>query len=115
MLLSVQNISKHFGGLAALSDISFGIEPGLIFGLIGPNGAGKSTFFALLLGESESTAGTIQCDKNIRIGYLPQESSFLSERTVMAELVEGGHLYSIHRAADGQHLLLSGNKLGKGP
>jgi branched-chain amino acid transport system ATP-binding protein len=50
MLLSVQNISKHFGGLAALSGISFGIDPGQIFGLIGPNGAGKTTLFNCLTG-----------------------------------------------------------------
>jgi hypothetical protein len=36
-------------------------------------------------------------------------------RDLLAELVEGGHLYFIHGAADCQHLLLSGNKLGKGP
>ena len=57
MLLSVKNISKHFGGLAALSDISFAIEPGQIFGLIGPNGAGKTTLFTCLPGVYRPTAG----------------------------------------------------------
>ena len=57
MLLSVQNISKHFGGLAALSGISFGIEPGQIFGLIGPNGAGKTTLFNCLTGVYKPSAG----------------------------------------------------------
>ena len=57
MLLSVQNISKHFGGLAALGDISFGIEPGQIFGLIGPNGAGKTTLFNCLTGIYRPSAG----------------------------------------------------------
>jgi branched-chain amino acid transport system ATP-binding protein len=57
MLLSVQNITKHFGGLAALGDISFGIEPGQIFGLIGPNGAGKTTLFNCLTGVYKPSSG----------------------------------------------------------
>lgn len=65
------------------------INRGEKVGLIGPNGAGKSTLFALILGEIEPSAGSAQVNKNIHIGYLAQESSFKSERTVLAELTEG--------------------------
>lgn len=50
MLLQCKNVSKHFGRLAAVSDLSFGVEEGEIFGIAGPNGAGKTTLFNLITG-----------------------------------------------------------------
>lgn len=58
-LLSVQNVSKYFGGLTALSDVSFDIERGQIYGLIGPNGAGKTTMFNVITGLYEHDEGNI--------------------------------------------------------
>lgn len=66
MILIVQNISKSFGGLKALQDISFGIELGQIFGLIGPNGAGKTTLFNCLTGTYKAATGNfIYMNKDI--------------------------------------------------
>ena len=48
-ILTVENLSKSFGGIHANRDISFDVEEGSILGVIGPNGAGKSTLFDLIL------------------------------------------------------------------
>src|SRR6266403_4547874 len=58
-LLDVRDLSKRFGGLAAVSSLNFSVETGEIVGLIGPNGAGKTTCFNLLSGFLPPTAGTI--------------------------------------------------------
>jgi branched-chain amino acid transport system ATP-binding protein len=58
-LLEVETLSKHFGGLTAVEDVSLSLVQGGITGLIGPNGAGKTTLFALISGFERSTSGRI--------------------------------------------------------
>lgn len=59
MLLQVESITKKFGGLNAISDLSFQLEEGTILGLIGPNGAGKTTLFNCINGTLPLSEGTI--------------------------------------------------------
>lgn len=59
VILAARNVSKNFGGLAAVSDINLEINEGEILGLIGPNGSGKSTFLNLINGILKATAGKI--------------------------------------------------------
>jgi ABC-2 type transport system ATP-binding protein len=56
-IVSIQGLTKRFGGLVAVDDITFSLEPGTVTGFLGPNGAGKTTTLRLLLGLAEPTAG----------------------------------------------------------
>ena len=58
-ILQVNNLSKFFGGLAAVSNCSLKIKKGSITGIIGPNGSGKTTLFNLIAGNLESSKGTV--------------------------------------------------------
>jgi len=66
MILQCDSISKHFGGLKALSNVSLTLENHEVIGLIGPNGAGKSTFFNVITGVYGPTSGQVKfLDKDI--------------------------------------------------
>jgi len=58
-LLEVRNLSRSFGALTAVRDVSLSVQPGELVGLIGPNGAGKSTFYNLIAGALAPTSGEI--------------------------------------------------------
>ena len=76
-ILTVENLSKSFGGIHANRDISFDVEEGSILGVIGPNGAGKSTLFDLITGFTKPDTGKVKFfDKNI-FGVSPDKISNL--------------------------------------
>lgn len=62
-ILEVKEITKFFGGLKALSEISFCVKKGETFGLIGPNGAGKTTLFNIITGNYKASSGSIHLEK----------------------------------------------------
>ena len=59
-MLDIDGVSKSFGGLQALSQVSLGLEKGRIYGLIGPNGSGKTTLFNVITGVIPATSGTVR-------------------------------------------------------
>ena len=76
----VDRISKTFGNLQAVKNVSFEVNPGEIFGLLGPNGAGKTTSIRIMLDIFKADSGTVSIlggamteEKKNRIGYLPEE------------------------------------------
>jgi branched-chain amino acid transport system ATP-binding protein len=76
-LLRVENVSKHFGNLVAVNDISMTVEPGELRAIIGPNGAGKTTFFNLITGFFSPTSGRIIFDGRDVSGLLPARRVWL--------------------------------------
>jgi branched-chain amino acid transport system ATP-binding protein len=76
-LLSVDGVTKAFGGVVANRDISFEVAPGELVGVIGPNGAGKSTLFDVITGFQRPSAGRIVLDGEDVTGFRPDQISRL--------------------------------------
>jgi ATP-binding cassette subfamily F protein 3 len=84
-LLVVNNLAKSFGPNDIFSNVSFEIPHRARIGLVGPNGIGKTTLLRILMGLEEPSAGQIQRAKGIHLGYLPQNATLDSEKTVWQE------------------------------
>jgi simple sugar transport system ATP-binding protein len=61
-ILELENVSKHFGAIQALTDVSLALEPGQVVGLMGDNGAGKSTLVKIIAGNFRPSHGTIRME-----------------------------------------------------
>ena len=70
-LLEVERLSKGFGGVLAVSDVSFTIEPGELLGIMGPNGSGKTTLFNLIAGALRPDRGRIRLQGRDVAGLAP--------------------------------------------
>ncbi|MCX5888640.1 MAG: ABC transporter ATP-binding protein [Deltaproteobacteria bacterium] len=103
-LLTVNNLTKKFGGVQALTGVSFTVEAGEILGLIGPNGAGKTTCFNLINGLIPPTAGSIMMAGRELLGLPPyhraarglartfQNIQLFGGMTVQENILTGNHL-----------------------
>ena len=81
-VITLQNVTKAFGGLRVLTGLSVGFERGERVGLVGANGAGKSTVLRIIAGREKPDEGTVHVARRLRLGYLPQETNFHSDRTL---------------------------------
>jgi branched-chain amino acid transport system ATP-binding protein len=102
-LLTLTNVSRHFGGLKVLQDVSFSVSPGTISGLIGPNGAGKTTVFNLITGLLPPTTGDIALNGTSLLGRKPhaitrsgiartfQNIRIFKEMTLLENVIVGMH------------------------
>ena len=87
-MLSIGGLSKRYGGKELFTEASLRLLREDRLGLVGPNGAGKSTLFRMILGQEEPDNGTVALERNIRIGYQPQESAPIGEETVLEIALE---------------------------
>lgn len=79
LLLSCQSLAKSHGSRLLFKEVSFGVFRGDKIGLIGPNGAGKSTLLKIIAGLEPPDEGTVSSRKSLRIGYVPQASTYPSQ------------------------------------
>ncbi|MCR9118782.1 MAG: ATP-binding cassette domain-containing protein [bacterium] len=101
ILLTVQNVSKHFGPDPVLTNVSFDIRAGEKVSLVGPNGAGKTTLLRILTGKEEPDTGTIDLVSGARLGFLQQHPDFAPGQTVWQEAEDAlAHLKELPAKAE---------------
>lgn len=103
-LLQAQGLGKRFGGLQALSDVSFDIEQGEIYGLIGPNGAGKTTLFNVLTGLYIPEDGTCTFDGVSMTGKKPHEVAHAGLARTFQNIRLFANLSAIENVMIGRHM-----------
>ncbi len=91
-MIEIQNLSKYYGQIKAVNDVTFRVEKGEILGFLGPNGAGKTTTMNIITGYLPATMGTVkvcgydvmqnQMEVKKRIGYMPEHPPIYTDMTV---------------------------------
>jgi ATP-binding cassette subfamily F protein 3 len=82
-MLTLSGITKAYGGRTLFSDVTLQLNREDRVGLVGPNGAGKTTLFSIIMGDGAPDDGKIMMERNMVIGYLPQESTPVADETVI--------------------------------
>ena len=108
-LLDVSNLSIHFGGVKAVQEVSFSIDPGIVYSVIGPNGAGKTTLFNLITGVYKPTSGEIRLDGESIGGKSPDELARRGMARTFQNLQICMNMSAIENVMVGAHLRLDRN------
>jgi branched-chain amino acid transport system ATP-binding protein len=111
-LLEAQGISKRFGGLQALENVSFAIAPKEIYGLIGPNGAGKTTLFNLLTGVYSPEAGSFAFDGNRLRGLAPHQIAAAGIARTFQNIRLFANLSALENVMIGRHVRTHAGVIG---
>ena len=109
--LIVKGLSKQFGGVKAVQDVSFTIQGGTVHSVIGPNGAGKTTLFNLITGIYTPTSGSIEFEGTPVAGQAPAELARLGMSRTFQNLQVCMNMSAIENVMVGAHLRLSQNLL----
>jgi len=106
-MIEVQHLTKRYGDLTAVSDISFTVASGQILGFLGPNGSGKTTTMRVITGFMPATGGTVKVagfdifdesfEARKRIGYLPENPPLYNDMTVATYLRFVARIKGMHR------------------
>lgn len=105
MLLSVRNLSKSYGAMNVLQEVSFVINAHESTGIIGANGVGKSTLLRILTGQEEADSGHVAPGPGVEIGYLPQTTPEFYGRTIQDLIMEA--VGNLRRLEEHMHQLES--------
>jgi len=103
-LLAVEGITKRFGGLTALSEVSFAIGKGEIYGLIGPNGAGKTTLFNVLTGLYRQDEGRFHFDGRELVCMTPDRIAYLGIARTFQNIRLFANLSALENVMIGRHV-----------
>jgi len=106
-MLEIQGISKSFGGVRAVDDVSFTVEPGTIHSVIGPNGAGKTTLFNLITGIYIPNAGRVSFDGRDITGLRPDKLAGLGMSRTFQNLQVCMNMTALENVMLGSHLRLN--------
>ncbi len=103
-MLEVQNLSKRFGGLQAVGNVSFSVKEGMIKALIGPNGAGKTTLFNLISGVTPPDSGSIMfCNAEVQ-GLEPYQVALLGMSRTFQHVRLFTHMTALENVMIGRHM-----------
>lgn len=91
MIALAEKLSKSFGPQLLWSDVVLQLNAGERWGLVGPNGAGKTTFLKILMGLETPDEGRVSFARDIRVGYLEQETKLSKDTTALEEVVQSVH------------------------
>ena len=103
-LLRVENLSKSFGGVAAVADLSFTIDPGAIYSIVGPNGAGKTTVINLISGIFRPSSGRIFFEDQDVTGLPPYELARRGLSRIFQNLQVFANMTALENVMVGHHL-----------
>jgi branched-chain amino acid transport system ATP-binding protein len=110
-LLEVSNLSKIFGGVRAVQNVSFAVDAGLVYSVIGPNGAGKTTLFNLITGIYTPSEGQIRLDGLDIAGTAPNRLARLGMARTFQNLQVCMNMTALENVMVGAHLRLDRNPL----
>jgi branched-chain amino acid transport system ATP-binding protein len=111
-VLATIGVSKRFGGLSAVEDVSFAVPKGAIVSIIGPNGAGKTTFFNMLTGLYKPTAGTITFDGRDITARRPDRITALGVARTFQNIRLFGTMTAVENVMVGQHARMRAGLFG---
>lgn len=121
-MLEVRNLTRRFGDLTAVDDVSFDVQPGRFTGFVGGNGAGKTTTMRMIMGLLQPNAGEVRWNgkpissrERAQFGYMPEERGLYPKQSVRSQLVYLGELHGMttRQARDAADALMQRFGLGE--
>jgi ABC-2 type transport system ATP-binding protein len=121
-MLELHALTRRFGPVLALDDVSFAVRPGVLTGFVGANGAGKTTTMRIVVGVLAPDAGEVRWngtpvgrEERRRFGYMPEERGLYPKMSVLDQLVFFARLHGVPAASAQTRVLHLLDELGLGP